>query len=131
MYTGKVVRFRVFALVVTLLVAATPVLGVLCQMDCDEGRTTAACHQSTSSAGGPALRGVDHPCDHDHTVSTLGVASATNARDLVEGSLLSMTTLALNYAPAPELRAAAGADMHGPPGASGRSVSSLTSVLRI
>lgn len=130
MYTGNDVRIRAVSLVVGLLLAVTPVSGVLCQMDCDQVRTLPACHEAMSAPDGPALSTVHHPCDHDHTASTLGAAIGTSARDSAGAAHLSIAMPALSHTPASELRTSV-ADTHAPPRTRGRSVSSLATFLRI
>lgn len=130
MYTGSVVKVRVFAFVLALAFAATPLLGVVCQMDCDQPVKSLICHESTTSDGA-RVRSANHPCDHDHMGGSPAlVTGAAGARDSIETGRVSVAVSALVHATVPDVRTAM-TDMHGPPGISGRSVSSRTSVLRI
>lgn len=131
MYTGPVVRVRLLAFIVTLVVAASPVLGLVCQMDCDQHQAMGACHESATSSDRTSLQSADHPCDHDHATGSLGVVtSVTSSRDAV--MLGHSSPLVSNPSPSlsPEIHRAL-SDMHGPPDVTGRSVSSRTTILRI
>jgi hypothetical protein len=68
MYTGAV-RLRSFALVLAVLLAATPALHVACEMDCGQPLTpsSALCHEANDSHDGATLNGAPHACDHDQT----------------------------------------------------------------
>jgi metal-dependent amidase/aminoacylase/carboxypeptidase family protein len=130
MYTGRVVRLRSFALVLLLQFAATPVIGLVCEMDCDQPPAAPACHESTAPPDGPTVRGARHACDHDHTTSSLALLAAATARDS-HGTFSAVSVPAFAYASAPDARVAIAA-VHGPPGLSGRtSTSSRITVLRI
>ena len=128
-YTGRVVRLRLFALFFALALAATPVLGVVCQMDCDQLRATPTCHESAGSPDGPTLRDAQHACNHDHSTGSPALLSSASARDSV-GAFVALPLTTLAQASVPDARVAILA-IHGPPGLSGRSKSSLAIVLRI
>ena len=131
MYTGSVLRFRLLALVLALLFAATSLLGVVCQMDCDQPPKSAACHESTTSSNEPTVQGTHHLCDHDHTGGSPALAASTaGPRDSIGTGPVSGTISALVHATVPEVRTAT-AEMHGPPGVTGRGVSSRVTILRI
>src|SRR3990170_812604 len=84
MYTGSVVRLRSFALVLALLVAATPVIGVVCAMDCEQPLATSSpCHDATDPQGGITLRAAPHACNHDHTGVIPALLSSASARDVI------------------------------------------------
>jgi hypothetical protein len=132
MYTGTVVAARFFAFVLALLLAATPVLGVVCEMDCDQPPATSSeseCHKSAVSPGGPTVRGAQHGCDHDHTTGGPALLASASARDSV-AHFVAIQLPALAQVSAPDARVAILA-MHGPPGLSGRNTSSTITVLRI
>jgi hypothetical protein len=129
MYTGAVVRFRSFASVLALLVTAMPVLGVVCEMDCNQPPATAACHTSAASSDGPTVRRAPHGCDHDHTTGTPALLTGASARDSV-GNVIAVPVATLTHASVTNARVALLA-MHGPPGLAGRSTSSPITVLRI
>ena len=127
-YTGGVVRLRFFTLVLALLVAATPVIGVVCEMDCD--RPTAAsprCHQSNVPHDGVTLRDVPHACHHDHTSGRPAFLTSASGRDAV-GTSFGALTATLVPAILAETHAAACGALHGPPG---RRTSPHITVLRI
>ena len=130
MYTGTVVAARSFAFVLALLLTATPVLGVVCEMDCDQPLASSSeCHKSAVSPGGPTVRGAQHGCDHDHTTSGPALLASASARNSVAHFVaIQLPTLA--HVSAPDARVAILA-MHGPPGLSGRNTSSTITVLRI
>ena len=128
MYTWRVVKFRLFGFVMALLVAVTPVLGFVCQMDCDRPLKP-TCHETMGSFGGPTIGAVHHACDHDHTGARAALVGSTGTREAVGPGFVSIAPTAFGQATVPDI--AAMFDMHGPPGSSARSVSSRTTVLRI
>ena len=123
-------RIRAFAFVVVLQFTVTPVLGMLCQMDCDQPPKAAACHETTASSDGATVRSAHHLCDHDHRASPALLASVAAIRDSVGSLFVPLSIAAVTDAAVVELPATL-ADMHGPPGLSGRSVSSRITILRI
>lgn len=129
MYTGSVVRFRCFALVLAVLLAATPVLAVVCAMDCDQPPSTPACHTSVASLDGPSLRSTGHLCDHDHTAGSPALLVGSSARGFAE-TFVALPVPTLAHLSLSDARLAI-ASMHGPPGLSARSTSSRLTVLRI
>jgi hypothetical protein len=129
MYTGRVVRLRLVAVLLALVLAATPVLGVVCQMDCDHVPATPTCHESASSPDGSIVRSAQHACNHDHSTGSPALLASAGARDLV-GTFVALPLTTLADASVPDARVAILA-MHGPPGLSGRSTSPHTTVLRI
>jgi hypothetical protein len=131
MYTGGVVRLRSFALALALLVAATPVIGVVCVVDCDRSLATwPPCHDATVSHDGITLRAAPHACDHDHTGKSPALLTGANTRDSV-GISVAASAPTLVHAILPEAHAATACALHGPPGLATRSTSSLITVLRI
>ena len=132
MYTGKSVRLRSFALVLALAVAATPVISVLCEMECDQPRAGSAspCHEASVPDDDTTVRGVPHACDHDHTDGNPALLNSATGRDSAAASLAAAPP-PLVHALVDEARVAAAAAMHGPPGLSGRIPSSHITVLRI
>ena len=119
---------RAFAFVLALLVAASPALELVCQMDCDQPLKSASCHESTASPIAPSLRNVHLACDHDHAAPPALVSSG-GVRD-------SRVAAADALATAPSHVAAVGANLpaasrHGPPRLDSRSLFSRTTVLRI
>jgi hypothetical protein len=123
------VTLRLVASLLALVLAATPVLGVVCRMDCDQVRATPICHESASSLDGPTVRGAQHACNHDHSTGRPALLSSAGARDFV-GTFVTLPLTTLAHASVPDARVAILA-MHGPPELSGRSTSSHTIVLRI
>ena len=130
MYTG-VVRFRSFALALALLVAATPVIGIVCAMDCDQPPpTSSTCHDGSVLHAGVTLRGAPHACDHDDGGATPALLTTSSARDSAGTSVAALApTFVLAIIPSAH-SSVAGA-MHGPPGLSTRNTSFHTTVLRI
>jgi hypothetical protein len=129
MYTGKVVIARSSAFVLALLLTAMPVLGVVCEMDCDQPPAAPSeCHKSTASPGGSTVRGAQHGCDHDHTTGSPALLASASGRHSIVNVAISVP--ALVHASVTDARVAIPA-MHGPPGLSGRSTSSHNTVLRI
>ena len=129
MYTETVVRSRCFAFVFALLLTATPVLRIVCEMDCDQPPATSACHKSAASPDGPTLRGAQHSCAHDHSTGSPALLTSTSARDSV-GTFIALPVTTLAHASVTDARVPNLA-VHGPPGLSGRSTSFRITVLRI
>jgi len=131
MYTGKSVRLRSFALMLALAVAATPVISVLCEMECGNqpAASSSPCHETSVPHDGTTFRGATHGCDHDHTGGSPALLNGANGRDSVGISFPALPPIV--HALVDEARVAAAAAMHGPPGLSGRILSSHITVLRI
>src|SRR5262245_36184960 len=127
MYT-HLVKFRLFAFAVALLLAATPVLGVVCQMDCDQQSAAPPCHQSMSAPNGPMVRGT-HRCDHDHAGGSPAVQAGTTARDSL-GALVDVSVPAVSHAVTADVRSTVAAT-YGQPGSTTLSPSFRTTVMRI
>jgi hypothetical protein len=130
MYTDWVVRLRSFALVLALFVAATPVIGVVCDLECEPPVTSSGCHDSSAPHDDAAVRGAQHPCDHDDTAGEPALLKSASGRDSVAASV-AVSMLLLPHVSVSETRTATAAAMHGPPGLSGRRTPSRTTVLRI
>jgi hypothetical protein len=82
MYTGGV-RLRWFAFVVALIVAATPMVGALCAMDCNHPRAvTSHCHDVAPADESVTFRAVPHACNHDHTAMNPALLSGVSGRPL-------------------------------------------------
>ena len=130
MYTG-IVRLRSFALALALLVAATPVIGIVCAMDCGQPpATSSTCHDGSVPHAGITLRGTPHACDHDHGGAKPALLTSSSARDSAGTSVAALAP-AFVLAILPEAPASGAGAMHGPPGLSARSTSFQTTVLRI
>jgi hypothetical protein len=118
-----------FAFIVAVSMAVTPVLGVVCEMDCEKRPASPTCHLSPSSPDGPTVRSGPHACNHDHSMGSAAVVASAAARDsLGTDAAFPIATTAL--ASVADARVA-NLVMHGPPGVTGRSVSSRLTVLRI
>jgi hypothetical protein len=129
MYTVAVVRRRSIAFVLALFVTATPVLGVVCAMACDQPPASSQCHESASSPGGPTIRAPQHGCDHDHAIGSQALLTSASSRDsVIKFAAISVPRLA--HASLTDARAVTPA-MHGPPGLNGRRTSFQITVLRI
>ena len=129
MYTGVVVKVRGYAFVLAVVLTATPVLGMVCQMDCDQPPAASACHKSAASPEGPTLRGARHACDHDHTSGKPALLTSSNVRDSAV-TFVALRVAIPGHTSSPDARLAA-TSIHGPPGLSGRSTPSRIPVLRI
>ena len=130
MYTLSV-RLRLFAFTFALLFAVTPVLGVICQLDCGAAQAaapTATCHETAGpDKGATTVRGT-HGCTHDYMGDGLALLTSASARDI------SVAPIAILSVLVPPLLGAAQAQriaMHGPPGFDARLQTSLITVLRI
>jgi len=122
------VKFRCYAFVVALLLTATPVLGMVCRMDCDQPAATSACHKSAASPEGSAIRDAGHPCGHDHASGKPAVITSSIARDSAV-TIVALASTSLGQSSSDTRLPAA--SMHGPPGPGGRSTASRITVLRI
>lgn len=130
MYTG-IVRLRSFALALALLVAATPVIGIVCAMDCGQPPArSSTCHDGSVPHAGITLRGTPHACDHHHGGAKPALLTSSSARDSAGTSVAASAPAFVLAIPVEAPASAAGA-MHGPPGLSARSTSFQTTVLRI
>lgn len=131
MYTGGDVRLRSFALVLALLLAATPLLGVVCEMDCDQPQATSpACHTANVPDDAITLRNGPHSCDHDHTSGSPALLASASGRDSV-GASVAVPLPTLAHVSVPAARMVLAAALHGPPGLSGGMKASYLTVLRI
>ena len=129
MYTGKVVRLRLLAFTVALVLATTAVFGVVCEIDCDQVAAVLACHESANSADGPSVRSGPHACNHDHSMGSAVLAASAAARDSV-GIFVAAPIATAARSSVTDV-SVGNVAMHGPPGLNGRSVSSRLAVLRI
>jgi hypothetical protein len=129
MYTGDVVRLRSFAFIVALMLTASPVLALVCEMDCDHVTATPPCHHTENSGDGSSVRGSGHPCDHDHPIGTPALLASAIALDF-GGTFVALPVRTLIHVSVTD-PLVLNPVMHGPPGVTGRSVSSRTTVLRI
>ena len=128
MYTGEVVR-RSFVFILAVLLTATPALGVVCEIDCDQRPATSDshCHGSEASDTAKVTSG-RHACDHDHAVGGQTFLVSSNSREVV-GSVAAVAPATL-HSRAVDARVAIPA-MHGPPGLSARNPSFRITILRI
>jgi hypothetical protein len=131
MYTRGAVTLRSFALALALLIAATPVIGVVCAMDCHPAPATSSlCHEAAVPHDRVTFRAAPHACDHDQTGGTAALLAIASARDCAR-----ISTVATAPTPAlamlPEADAAAADAEHGPPGLGVRMTSFHITVLRI
>jgi hypothetical protein len=131
MYTGRIVKPGFFALVLALVLAATPVLSVLCEMDCDRALAgSLPCHEVSGSHDDATVRGAAHGCGHDHSGGNPARLASATGRD-ARGIEFPSQSPTLVYALLDGARLAAAATMHGPPGSTGQCTSSRLTVLRI
>ena len=130
MYTG-IVRLRSFALALALLVAATPVIGIVCAMDCDQPpATSSTCHDGSVLHAGITVQSAPHACDHDHGGASPALLTNASGRDS-SGTSAAALSFTFVLAILPEAHAPAAGAMHSPPGLSARSTSFQSTVLRI
>jgi hypothetical protein len=130
MYTG-LVALRSIALVVALLVGVTPVIGAICQLDCDRPKaqsTKPACHSTSGASDGASMRDVAHPCGHRHD-GLVAFVAGSSAREVG----MSIAPLAVTSVPnlMTALQGACVFMTHSPPGLIARTATSLNTVLRI
>ena len=130
MYTGNVVTPRSVALVLALVVAVAPAISLVCDMDCvPPPAASTACHAASGPGDATALSAT-HTCDHDHSVGSPALLTGATGRDSV-GASYAAAPLTLAESLVPEAPEATAAAVHGPPGPTSRSTTSLTTVLRI
>src|SRR5262245_27920128 len=122
-----VVRLRLFTSALALVIGATPLMGVLCRMDCDQPPAASRCHESLAVPDGPIVRGTHHPCDHDHIAGSPALIASSAARDSVGGLVAAVPLPALTYTLMPDAGSAV-ASLHGPPSSDRRSLFSRTTV---
>ncbi len=130
MYTSSV-RLRLFACAFALLFAVTPLMGLICQLDCRTARAAAAtapCHETAAAdKGSTTVRGT-HGCTHDHGGDGPALLTSASAPDM---SVAPVATLSVLVPPLLSAAQAHRIAMHGPPGFDARLQTSLTTVLRI
>jgi hypothetical protein len=122
------VRRRAFTLVFTLVVAAAPIFGVICEIDCDAPRgIRQTCHKPAGARDVVSLRNSGHECrrQHDPTVATVTNASAGN---IGISSVAAFLPIGPSVVATDQSRQAC---VHGPPGSNARGVTSLNTILRI
>ena len=130
MYTKEVVRLRSFALVLALLLAVGPVIGVVCELDCDQPPAKSSpCHNAAAREGA-TMRATTHACGHAHVAGPRALLTGTNSRDQLVTSIAVMS-LCVMRASLPEPGKGTVVALHGPPGLNSGSTASLATVLRI
>jgi hypothetical protein len=122
-------RLRCFAFAVALLVAATPAIAVVCELDCD-AVAAPPCHHADGAGDRSMMRSGAHACDHDHRGMSPTLLANASPRDFVAMSVTALPAMFVHTLVA-DLSNAARRAIHGPPGLSARSTSSDTTVLRI
>ena len=124
-------RVRLSALVLALMIAASPAIVLLCEMDCDDSPTASeSCHAAHGSRQGAALHSGPHACNHDHTGVNPAELTTAKGRDSAAASLQIAAPPAVQALVHQVLTSGAAA-MHGPPGPIICSTSSRLTVLRI
>jgi hypothetical protein len=124
----NVVRVRCVALVLLLTVAVVPVIGVVCELDCDKAGARSACHGA--AAGETAvLRGNVHGCGHGHLAGAPALLARASSRAHEVWPDALPLLFVPTVSPAPELPAAL--TLHGPPGLDSRNTNAIPTVLRI
>ena len=130
-YTGKVVTIRSGAFMLALLVAVSPLIGVVCALDCD--RPSAAsppCHVAAVSDDGVTWQISPHACGHEHMNASPGLLSSAGARNMAVSSVAA-SSLALVFVNRPAVEVIAASVLHGPPGVTSRSRSLPITILRV
>jgi hypothetical protein len=125
------VRRPLIALVLALVVGASPVIGAICALDCDgpiTANTKSTCHGTPAPSGNQKLRAVAHTCGHHHN-GVVAIVRGSSARE-VGMSSADLATMSL-ISPVLGLQSTPVSMTHGPPGSIGRKASSLNTVLRI
>jgi hypothetical protein len=127
MYTESV-RFRAFTCVLTLLVATAPVIGVICELDCDAPKAARqTCHEPVVTRDAMIVRAAGHACRHQPGPTEATVTNAS-ARDFGTSSIATFLPIRAFLAGRDQIRPNT---VHGPPGSRPRGATSLTLVLRI
>lgn len=124
-------RLRSFALGVALVVAVSPVISVVCVLDCDRpSATSLACHSASTTREGATVRGIPHACSHVHLADPAALVTAATSRQQVVPSVVAASLYIVRASLA--LPATGPVfSMHDPPGLTAGSAKSLTTVLRI
>jgi hypothetical protein len=124
------VRVRFSAFVLALLIAASPAIGLLCEMDCDHPPAASEpCHAAHGLQNDATLREAPHGCSHDHTGGNPALLSSAPSR-YAAGPILVALSPALQIV-AHQSRVSVDGGMHDPPGPTSRNTSSRLTVLRI
>jgi hypothetical protein len=120
---------RSFAFVLALSVTVTPVISVVCEMDCAHPRPASTpCHEGHSAVA-TTLHDGTHACDHDHNGVKPALLTSGNGRGPFDSWVgASPTTHAADALFSASRPAAA---IHSPPGFSSRHTPSQITVLRI
>ena len=129
LYTGGV-RFRAAAFVLALLVGASPIIGTVCTMDCDQPSRAKSppCHDA-GARHGLTWHGAPHACDQDHTAAR--PALLTSVAGGSGGPSVGALNAIVAWAFLSDRRVASAGGLHGPPGISAHRPSSSITVLRI
>ena len=114
---------------VALLLAAAPVIGVVCALDCDRPASP-PCHGAAPAHDGIAWQVAAHACGHEHMGASLGLLSSAIVRHMVEISVAA-PSLTLVFVGLPKVNPATTSASNGPPGLTPRNMSSPISVLRV
>jgi hypothetical protein len=130
MYT-RTVNVRVAAFVIAMTFGVSPVVGPMCELNCDASQATQTkrdCHGGSESSDDTTIRAFGHACGHHHDDVRAFVTGA-NARDVagVSGAALTAAAPPVIVA-APQVLVVR--LMHGPPGSTAR-ITALSTVLRI
>jgi hypothetical protein len=128
-HTVRTMRLRCFAFALALLVAATPAMAVVCELDCD-AIAAPPCHHAGVPGDRSLMRSGTHACDHEHRGMSPTLLANANPRGFFAMSMTTPPAMFLHTLVA-DLSIAAHVAMHGPPGSSPRSTSADTTVLRI
>jgi hypothetical protein len=128
MYTGSV-KLRLLALMLALAVTATPVIGSVCQLDCQQPKPVSTrCHDAAVPDDGTTFRDAPHRCDRDHVGGSAALLTGVIGRNVVTGAFAAVPSPLIRVLKA-EPHAATREGNHAPPGPPG-STSAFT-VLRI
>ena len=130
-YTGKVVTIRFGAFMLALLVAVSPLIGVVCALDCDlPSAASPLCHVAAVSDDGVAWQVSPHSCGHEHMNASPGLLSSASSRNMAESSVAA-PSLTPVFVILPAVDVIAASVLHGPPGVTPRSRSLPITVLRV
>jgi hypothetical protein len=127
----RTVRFRAVAFVIALFFGLSPVVGAICELDCDDSQpkqTQQDCHRTPGSTDGTSVRDGGHACGHRHNDVPAFVAGP-NARDVTSLSVAVLPAATL-HSVAPAREGSRSPLTHGPPGSTAR-ITAFSTILRI
>jgi hypothetical protein len=121
------VRLRPVAFILVFVLMVAPILGVVCDIECDQVPIATACHDADTAPEGPTIDG-PRICRQHYSAGSPVLITNGYARESV--GTLGATPLTSVTSPSVVV-ASARVGMHGPPRPSGHTFSSSIAILRM